>query len=147
MNNSSYKVTVADFDSMGGYRFVVIFARYKGKWLYSRKRGKSTFETQGGHIEAGESSLDAAKRELWEESGAVEYTISPAFDYDVKTSDEYSTGQVFFAEIDKLGPLPDFEMEEVKAFDCIPRDMTYPQILPVLYKKINAILSQNREEK
>ena len=40
-----------------------------------------TWETQGGHIEAGEQPLDAAKRELFEESGAVDFDIQPLCDY------------------------------------------------------------------
>ena len=51
------------------YKYTVICAAYQGKWLLSRHRQRSTWETQGGHIEAGETPLACAKRELFEESG------------------------------------------------------------------------------
>lgn len=35
-------------------KYVVIFSRYQGRWLFSRHRQRTTWETQGGHIEAGE---------------------------------------------------------------------------------------------
>ncbi|MCL2831770.1 MAG: Dam family site-specific DNA-(adenine-N6)-methyltransferase [Treponema sp.] len=121
---------------LDGYRFVVIFARYMDKWLYCRARERNVYETPGGHIEKDETPLEAAKRELFEETGAAEYEIKPAFDYSVHTPEEFSNGQVFLANIQKLGAMPDYEMAEVKLFDTIPEKMRFPQILPVLFKKI-----------
>ena len=40
-----------------------------------------TWEIPGGHIEPGESPEEAARRELFEETGAAEFTIRPIFDY------------------------------------------------------------------
>lgn len=53
------------------YKYVVILSEYKGKILLSRHRDRNTWETQGGHIEKGETPMEAAKRELFEESGAI----------------------------------------------------------------------------
>ncbi|MCL2478533.1 MAG: bifunctional GNAT family N-acetyltransferase/NUDIX hydrolase [Treponema sp.] len=127
---------VYTLNELGAYRFVVIFARYMDRWLYCRAKERDVFETAGGHIEKGESPLEAAKRELYEETGAVKFDIKPAFDYSVHTPLEFSNGQVFLAQIEELGNMPDFEMAEVKLFDTIPERMRFPQILPVLYAKI-----------
>ena len=62
-------------------KFVVVLSRHRGKILLSRHRQRETWETQGGHIEAGETPLEAARRELYEESGAVRFEIKPLFDY------------------------------------------------------------------
>ena len=67
--------------TLGTYQFVVIISVYRGKLMLSRHKNRSTWETQGGHIEGGESLIEAAGRELYEESGAVKYLLSPAFDY------------------------------------------------------------------
>ncbi|MCM1217782.1 MAG: NUDIX domain-containing protein [Lachnospiraceae bacterium] len=61
------------------HKFVVVLSRYNGKILLSRHKERTTWETQGGHIEPGETPLEAAKRELYEESGALEYKIEPLF--------------------------------------------------------------------
>lgn len=118
------------------YRFVVVFSRRNGQWLFSRHRSRQTWETQGGHIEPGETPIDAAKRELYEESGARSYAIRPVFDYWAGTDAESSVGAVFLAEIDDLGPLPDSEMAEVRAFDTLPEDVTYPAITPMLFEEL-----------
>gem|GEM_PF-98344 len=122
------------------YRFVVIFARYQDKWLYCRAKERDTFETAGGHIEKGETPFEAAKRELFEETGAVKFDIRPAFDYSVHTPEEYSNGQVYLADVCELGEMPGFEMVEVKLFDKIPDKMRFPQILPVLFEKVREMV-------
>ena len=134
-------VRTAAFGAQGAYRFVVVFARYKDKWLYSRAKERDTYETAGGHIEQGETPLDAAKRELYEETGAVGYDISPAFDYSVHIKAAYSFGQVFYAQIAELGGMPDYEMAEIGLFDAIPDKMRFPEILPALYDKMQMWLN------
>ena len=133
-------VRTAELGALKTYRFVVVFARYRGKWLYCRAKERAVYETAGGHIEAGETPLDAAKRELYEETGAVRFDIAPAFDYSVHLPAEYSYGQVFLAHIHELGELPDYEMAEVRLFDTFPEAMRFPQILPVLYEAIQSFL-------
>jgi 8-oxo-dGTP pyrophosphatase MutT (NUDIX family)/thymidylate kinase len=142
------RVTLAPINSLAAYRFTVIFARIgkiEGSWLYARHRKRDTWETAGGHIEPGETPLECAKRELYEETGAVKFYISPAFDYSVHTPTEFSYGQVFFADIEELGALPpEYEMAEVKAFETIPDKMTYPDILPVLFAEMQRWLGLDK---
>ena len=135
------KVCISNLGALKAYRFVVIFARYRNKWLYCRAKDRDSFETAGGHIENNETTLEAARRELYEETGAVHYDIEPAFDYSVHIPTAYSNGQLFFARIKELGTIPDFEMAEVKLFDAIPDKMRFPGILPVLYHKIQGWLN------
>jgi len=135
--SNSLDIRVYPFDELCDYRFVVVFVRYQNKWLYCRAKERETFETVGGHIEKGETPLDAAKRELYEETGAVKYDIQPAFDYSVYRENNFSNGQVFLANVHELGEMPRFEMAEVKLFDTIPDKMRFPQILPVLFEKVS----------
>ncbi len=118
------------------YKYVVTLSEYQGKILLSRHENRTTWETQGGHIEPGETPLEAAKRELYEESGAAEYTIEPLCDYwaGEEGTDDWANGMVFRAVIRKLGPMPESEMEEVGQFDSLPENLTYPQITPVLFQ-------------
>ena len=134
---SSMECKIFKVNELQKYKYVVVLSKCEGKILLSRHKDRSTWETQGGHIEPGETPLDAAKRELYEESGAVEYDIEPVFDYCV--GEEASTGaggMVFVAEIRRLGDIPDSEMAEVKLFDTLPEDLTYPDITPILFAQI-----------
>jgi len=117
------------------YKYVVTLSSYKGKILLSRHKERTTWETQGGHIEEGETPLEAAKRELYEESGATDYYIAPLCDYWAGTGDESdgANGMVFKAVIHQLGAIPHSEMAEVKTFDALPDNLTYPAITPVLF--------------
>lgn len=49
---------------------VVIVSEYKGKWIFCKQKNKDTWELPGGKIEKEETPLAAAKRELYEETGA-----------------------------------------------------------------------------
>lgn len=125
------------------YKYVVVLSTCCGKLMLSRHKQRTTWETQGGHVEPGETPLEAAKRELYEESGALRYTIRPLCDYwagDENTG-EGATGMVFHAEIDALGDMPESEMAETRLFDSLPENLTYPAITPELY----AYLMKERE--
>ena len=41
---------------------VVIISKYNNKWVFCKQKGRDTWEIPGGHIEEGESWLEAAKR-------------------------------------------------------------------------------------
>lgn len=126
--------------ALAGYKYVVLFCRYQGKWLFCRHKQRTTIETAGGHIEPGETPLEAAKRELWEETGAVKAEVTPLFDYAAENTVGGSSGVVFLVEIEELGELPaQFEMAERRLFDHLPDETdiwTYPAITPVLIRKL-----------
>lgn len=126
-----------DLNELNEYKYVVILSAYQGKILLSRHRQRTTWETQGGHIEAGESPLEAARRELYEESGALEYEIEPLCDYwaGEEATGDGAGGVVFTAVIHELGPMPESEMEETRKFDRLPEHLTYPHITPVLFER------------
>lgn len=122
--------------TLGTYKYVVVLSEYNGALLLSRHRDRRTWETQGGHIEPGETPEDAAKRELYEESGAVDFDIRVGFDYCAADDRGHANGMVFLASIKALAPLPESEMAEVQTFDALLPDaqLTYPGITPVLYR-------------
>lgn len=123
--------------------FVVTFARHAGGWLFSRHKERQTWETQGGHVEAGEAPEAAALRELYEEAGAVPRRMIPVCGYwAARPGRTRSYGLVYLGEIERLDPLPDSEMAEVRWFDALPADLTYPDITPVLFARVQAMLRQ-----
>ena len=129
---------VYELGALKQYKFVVILSEYQDKILLSRHKARNTWETQGGHIEKGERPIDAARRELFEESGAVDFGLEPLCDYwagDEKTGDG-ANGMVFKAVIHGLGNMPESEMAEIRTFDALPGNLTYPEITPVLFRHL-----------
>jgi len=140
------QVQTANLGQLKNYIYTVIFAKHKNKWLFCRAKERTVFETAGGHIEQGETPLAAAERELYEETGAVNIDISPAFDYSVTRDGNTTYGQVFYAEIYKLGHMPDFEMAEVGLFDALPEKLRFPEITPVLFTRLLTWLHTQKTE-
>lgn len=128
------------------YKFVVIIAREKGGFLFCRHRERATWELPGGHIEKDEKPLDAAKRELFEETGATDFTIRPIFDYRVSRDGDSSDGIVYLADVTNRGDLPLSEMAEVKCLLKMPDDMTYPQIQPLILKHYKELFEGDKPE-
>ena len=102
--------------------------------VLSRHKQRITYETQGGHIEPGETPGQAARRELWEESGAAEYDLVPLCDYWAGDEHGWATGQVFVADVRRFEALPESEMAEIRFFDTLPENLTYPDLTPKFYE-------------
>ena len=132
------------FNTLGDYKYADICSFYEGKWIFSKHKERTTWETQGGHIEKGETPLEAAKRELFEESGAVDFDIEPLCDYwiyaKVNGVELTGNGQVYFANVRTLADIPaGSEMEKICLFDSPPNETTYPEyaieIFPLAMQK------------
>jgi len=122
-------------------KFAVIISRSNGKWVYCKHKERDTYEIPGGRRESGESILETAKRELYEETGAVEYSIRPICAYSVSGKmradelGEESYGMLYFAEISTYEEELHSEIERIELFDDIPEKLTYPEIQPLLIKE------------
>ena len=116
--------------TLGSYDYVVMMSRYQGKIMLSRHKQRMTWELQGGHIEPGETPEQAAKRELFEESGAVSFDLIPLCDYcgEEPGKHNFGRGMVFRAEIRELAAIPESEMAQIGLFDDFPSNLTYPKI-------------------
>ncbi len=117
-------------------KFAVIIARYRGQWVFCKHWQRDTLEVPGGHREPGEDIEETARRELWEETGATDYTIRPVCVYSVssqeETGEQESFGGLYFAEIEKLERELHSEIEKIILTDELPGRWTYPDIQPEL---------------
>ena len=143
-------VTLLDYIEDEKIGFVVIAAKYKNQWVLCRHVARSTWEIPGGHREVGESLEQAARRELYEETGATEAVLHPVCVYSVagKTrlqgENDISYGMLYAADIERMGEKPESEIEEVTLVDELPKDLnlwTYPEIQPLLTDKVTAAKS------
>lgn len=128
MNCNTYKL-----NELATYKYVVILSKHKGQWVFCKHKKRNTLENAGGHIEAGETPMDAAKRELYEETGAISFDITPIFDYHADDESSSASGMVFFAQIHEFGDLPESEMEEIYLLNQIPTNFTYKEISNELF--------------
>lgn len=131
-------------NTLQNYEFVVICSFYQGKWILSKHKKRNTWETQGGHIERGETPLEAAKRELFEESGVSDADLFAICDYLGYDSRGSANGVVFLAVVHELGELPESEMQKIGCFDVIPNELTYPDVSPVFYREAEKFLKLER---
>lgn len=109
--------------------YAVIPARYQNRWIFCQHRLRSTWELPGGHREPGEAIVDAAHRELREETGATAYDLRPLSVYSVTEGGHQGFGMLFFAEVTALGPLPELEIARIALFGEPPSALTYPRVI------------------
>lgn len=114
------------------YTFAVMITKYEDKWVMVRRHNRNTWELPAGHVEEGESVIEAAKRELFEETGAIEYSLDIISSYQGEHKGRIVYGMLFYADVKVFGPLPESEIAEKKYFSAIPENLTYPQIQPQL---------------
>lgn len=121
-------------------KFAVIVAKSKGKWVFCKHKERDTYEIPGGHREAGENIDDTARRELYEETGAIDYTIKPICVYSVTEPDNFNGvetfGKLYFADITTFETELHSEIEKIELFDGLPKKWTYPLIQPFLLKEV-----------
>ena len=138
-----FEVNFYDLDTVDERLFTraVIVCRYNNKWIYCKHKDRETWEIPGGHIEEGEDYLSAAKRELYEETGATEFDIYPVCVYSIS-----SYGILLFAEVKKLEELPnEYEMEKIGFFDDEPTNLTYHDSHSKFFKIVKEFLLKSNK--
>jgi 8-oxo-dGTP diphosphatase len=115
-------------ESLDYIGFVGIESKFQDKWVLCLHKKRNTWEVPGGHVEGGEAPLTAAKRELYEETGAVDFDIVPVWDFKLFNDDGtlHNNGRIYFAKIRQFEQLPEVsEMEKVGFFEELPPNVTY----------------------
>ena len=115
-------------------KFAVILATSGGRWVLCKHRERTTLEIPGGHREPGEDIETTARRELYEETGAQEFSIQPVCVYSVVRDDApESFGMLFYAEISEFDTELHSEIEKTVLLDDLGGICwTYPDIQPHL---------------
>lgn len=120
-------------------KFAVIISVHKGKYVFCKHKERNTLEVPGGHRETGESIDETAVRELYEETGALDFDIEPICIYSVIDKDNFNGaetfGKLYFADIKTFEEELHSEIEKTVITDSLPDNWTYPLIQPELMKK------------
>ena len=127
------KVRSYDYVEDSLLKYAVIIAKHEGKWVFCKHKERNTLEIPGGHREPGEDIFITANRELYEETGAIEYDLKPVCYYSVCDNDgNESYGKLFYAEISSFEKELHSEMEKTEFLSKLPKKWTYPDIQPKL---------------
>ena len=123
-------------------KFAVIISKTDGKWVFCKHKTRDTYEVPGGHREMGETIFETAERELREETGAIDFNISPICVYSVKGKtkvnekmDDESFGMLFYANIFSFEKELHSEMEKIVVTNDLVDNWTYPLIQPKLIEE------------
>lgn len=140
-------MTKIGFDTQGlikdeAIKYAVIAARYDGKWIFCKHKQRDTWEMPGGHREKGETTEQTAKRELYEETGVDDAEIIKVCDYSAETESGTGYGALYFAQVRTPSkPLAEFEIEKTELFLYSPENLTYPEIQPYLFERVQGWLN------
>lgn len=117
-------------------KFAVIITKSAGKWVFCKHKERTTYEVPGGHREIGESIEETARRELYEETGAIEYTLKPVGVYSVqKDSGQETFGMLYYAEVTSFEAELHSEIERIILTEDLVENWTYPEIQPKLIEE------------
>lgn len=111
---------------------VVCVSKYRDKYVFSYNKKRNGWEIPGGHIEEGETWEEAAKREMYEETGAIKINVEPICVYKISTF-----GLLCYCEILELEELPkEFEMEKIMFSDSLPDNLTFSESFKIYFETV-----------
>lgn len=120
-------------------KFAVIISKTQGKWVFCKHRERDTYEVPGGHREENEDIIDTARRELYEETGALKFELTPICVYSVTVEDNFDGEETFgllcYADIYELEENLHSEIEKIIVTEQLVDNWTYPLIQPELIKE------------
>ena len=116
--------------------YVVIGAMLGDLWIFVRHHRRTTWEMPAGHIEQGETADQAAVRELYEETGAVESHLVHVCDYRVDHEDYSGYGRLYSAQVAQREDTLEHEIAEIRLFSELPGELTYPEVQTILFERV-----------
>ena len=121
-------------------QFAVIAAKSGEKWVLCKHRERDTYEFPGGRREPNEAIMDTACRELYEETGALQYKLTPVCAYSVTAPGCFDGKETFgllsYAEIKAFESVLHSKIEKIILTDEPVAEWTYPEVQPLLLAEL-----------
>lgn len=122
-DDRGYKVEFSGEAMFGEPGHVLALCTFNGQWVLTRHK-KRGLEFPGGKRERNETAEDAAKREVYEETGGHIKSLKFIGQYRVSEPSETIIKSIYFAVIDHLEPLSDYmETEGPSLLEKLPSDL------------------------
>ena len=109
--------------------------------MFCKHKERDTYELPDDRRELGKSILEGAKRELAEETEAIEFDRKPICVYSVKgktkvnkSDEDISFGMLYYTDIFLFGEIHS-EIEKIIITDALVDNWTYPLIQPRLLEE------------
>ncbi|WP_202708968.1 NUDIX domain-containing protein [Sporosalibacterium faouarense] len=104
----------------------LVFPFYNDNFVMTFHMKRKGWEFPAGTREEGETPLECAKRESFEEAGAILKNVKALGYYTVNNGDKKLKYAIYKAEIDRFEPKPSWsETDLVKLFTELPEDISY----------------------
>lgn len=134
--------------------FIIIAVRWKGNWVFVKRKDSDRFGLPGGRVRLNESPLIAARRVLYEQTGITAGKLYPICNYSLSTTQTFNAhmprketyGRLYYIEALCKTALPDFEIETTREDGWIPQDneWAYPILQKPIFRKACTWLEEVR---
>ena len=98
-------------------------SQYKGKYVFSFNKKRNGWEIPGGHIEEGETWIEAAKHEMYEETGTTKIHVEPICVYKIS-----AFALLCYCENLEMDELPkEYKMDKIMLSEDLPDNLTFSE--------------------
>lgn len=136
--------------------FVIVAARWKGNWVFVKRKNSAHYDLPGGRIRPGEPPVITARRILYEQTGITAGKLYPICNYSLSTAQSFHAriprrefyGRLYYVEALCKTALPDFEIESTREDGWVPQDgmWSYPVLHKALFRKACAWLEEAKDK-
>ena len=132
------KESIEDLSNFDG-SLVITF--YNGNYVMTYHPKRNGWEFPAGSRKGEETSEECAKRETFEETGAILKTLEPIGIYTIKSKEKIFKTIIFIGDVERFEPKPHWsETNLVKLFDSLPNKVSYSDdVYKIVLHKINEI--------